>query len=99
MDAFKEAVLPAATELRTLSESSVCFTIQAENMPALKALWDQYQDGTLQRNLQQFLVTDDIRQLANGEEVIMSVQIDEQDFNDACLSLIIAENQGRYLNY
>jgi len=93
VDAFKEAVLPAATELRALSESSVCFTIQAENMPALKALWDQYQDGTLQRNLQQFLVTDDIRQLANREEVIVSVQIDEQVFNDACLSLIIAENQ------
>ena len=95
--ALEEAVLPEQTNLRTVSESSVCFTVQAENMPALKALWERYQDGTLQRNLQNFLVTEDIRQMANGEEVIVTVHIDEQEFNDACLSLIVPENQGKYL--
>ena len=94
VDAFKEAVLPAATNLRTLSESSLCFTVQAENKQGLKALWERYQDGTLQRNLQQFLVTDDIRQLAGGEEVILSAYIDEQDYNNAWLSILIAEQQG-----
>ena len=95
VDAFKEAVLPAATNLRTLSESSLCFTVQAENKQALKALWERYQDGTLQRNLQEFLVTDDIRQLASsGEEVILSAYIDEQDYNNAWLSISIAEQQG-----
>ena len=94
VDAFKEAVLPAATHLRTLSESSLCFTVQAENKQALKTLWERYQDGTLQRNLQEFLVTDDIRQLAGGEEVILSAYIDEQDYNNAWLSISIAEQQG-----
>ena len=94
VDAFKEAVLPAATHLRTLSESSLCLTVQAENKQALKALWERYQDGTLQRNLQEFLVTDDIRQLVGGEEVILSAYIDEQDYNDAWLSISIAEQQG-----
>ena len=86
MDAFKEAVLPAATDLRALSESSLCFTVQAENSAALKELWEQYQDGTLQRNLEKFLVTDEIRQLASGEEVVLNVHVDEQEFNDSCLS-------------
>ena len=94
VDAFKEAVLPAATNLRTLSESSLCLTVQAENKQALKTLWERYQDGTLQRNLQEFLVTDDIRQLAGGEEVILSAYIDEQDYNNAWLSISIAEQQG-----
>ena len=91
---FSEAVLPGATNLRTLSESSLYFTVQAENKQALKTLWEQYQDGTLQRNLQEFLVTDDIRQLASGEEVILSAYIDEQDYNNAWLSISIAEQQG-----
>ena len=95
VDAFKEAVLPAATELRAISESSVCFTVQAENTAALKELWKRYQDGTLQSNLQEFLVTDDIKQLADGEEVTLTVHVDEQEFNDACFSFIVAEKQGK----
>ena len=94
VDAFKEAVLPVATHLRTLSESSLCLTVQAENMQALKTLWERYQDGTLQRKLEEFLVTDDIRQLAGGEEVILSAYIDEEDYNNALLSISIAEQQG-----
>ena len=94
VDAFKEAVLPAATELRAISESSVCFTVQAENTAALKELWERYQDRTLQSNLQEFLVTDDIKQLADGEEVTLTVHVDKQEFNDACLSFIVAEKQG-----
>ena len=94
VDVFNEGVLPAATHLRTLSESSLSFTVQAESKQALKTLWERYQDGTLQRNLQEFLVTDDIRQLASGEEVIVSAYIDEQDYNNAWLSISIAEQQG-----
>ena len=94
VDAFKIAVLPAAAELRALSESSLCFTVQAENCTALKELWERYKDGTLQRNLEEFLINDDIRQLAGGEEIILTVDIDEQEFNDAYLSLIVADKQG-----
>ena len=91
---FTQALLPAATSLRTMGEGSLCFTVQAENKQALEALWQRYQDGTLQRNLQEFLVTDDIRQLAGGEEVILSAYIDEQDYNNAWLGISIAEQQG-----
>ena len=94
VNAFTQALLPAATTLRTMGQGSLCFTVQAENKPALEALWQRYQDGTLQRNLQEFLVTDDIRQLASGEEVILSAYIDEQDYNNAWLGISIAEQQG-----
>ena len=95
VNAFTQALLPAATTLRTMGQGSLCFTVQAENKPALEALWQRYQDGTLQRNLQEFLVTDDIRQLASsGEEVILSAYIDEQDYNNAWLSISIAEQQS-----
>ena len=39
-------------------------------------------------------MTDDIRQLASGEEVILSAYIDEQDYNNAWLGISIAEQQG-----
>ena len=92
-DAF-DKLLPVATKLRAFMQGSVCFVVQAETRTALKALWDQYQDGTLQRKLQEFLVTKEIRQLADGEEVSLSVHIDEQEYKSAWLSLIIAEEQG-----
>ena len=91
---FTQVLLPAGTSLRTMGQGSPCFTVQAEDNQALEALWQRYQDGTLQRNLQEFLVTDDIRQLAGGEEVILSAYIDEQDYNNAWLSISIAEQQG-----
>ena len=92
--AFTVTVLPAATALRAISEGSVCFTIQAENRSALQQLWKRYQDGTLQKNLQGFLVTEEIRQLADGEEVMVSVYIDEQEFRDSILSSTNDDQQG-----
>lgn len=91
------AVLPAAAALRAISEGSVCFTVQLENKSALESLWEGYQDGTLQRNLQQFLVTDEIRQLADGEEVILSVYIDGQELKKTSLNLSTTQTQGKRL--
>ncbi|XP_078359472.1 protein meiotic P26-like [Oculina patagonica] len=93
VNAFTEAILPLGNTLRAISEGSVCFTIQAENRSALQALWERYQNGTLQKNLQEFLVTEDVKQLANGEEVILTVEIDEQEYKNACLDLKVAETQ------
>lgn len=93
-EAFTVAVLPAANALRAISEGSVCFTIRAENRPALEALWARYQDGTLQKNLQRFLLTDEIIQLADGEEVMVSAHIDEQEFKNAVVDLTNVERQG-----
>ena len=91
-------ILPLANKVTAIMPGSVCFAVQAENRMSLMALWEQYQDGTLQRELQTFLVTEDIRQLADGEEVFLSVNIDEQDFKDALLRFIIAEREGKDMN-
>ena len=91
---FTEAVLPAANTLRAISEGSICFTIQAENSSALEALWKQYQDGVLRDKLQEFLVTDEIKQLTGGEEVTLEVHIDEQDYHNACFNLMTTETRG-----
>ena len=94
VSSFTEAVLPAANTLRAISEGSICFTIQAENSSALEALWKQYQDGTLRDKLQEFLVTDEIKQLAGGEEVTLEVHFDKQDYHNACFDLMTTETRG-----
>ena len=91
-------ILPLANKVTAIMPGSVCFAVQAENRKSLMALWEQYQDGTLQRKLQSFLVTEDIRQLADGEQVFLSIHIDEQDFKDSLLRFIIAERDGKDLN-
>ena len=95
VEAFRVATLPAANALRAISEGSVCFTVQAENRSGLEALWERYRNGTLQNDLQEFLVTDEIIQLAaDGEEVIVTVYIDEQEFRNALGDLRNIEQQG-----
>ena len=94
VEAFRVATLPAANALRAISEGSVCFTVQAENRSALEALWERYRNGTLQKDLQEFLVTDEIIQLAEGEDVMVSVYIDEQEFRNALGDLRNIEQQG-----
>ena len=91
---FNHAILPAATKLVALSEGSVCFTVQAETSLALEELYQRYSTGRLQRDLQEFLVTDDIRQLADGEEVVVHVHIDEEEFREACDDLINMDKEG-----
>ena len=91
---FNREILPAAATLIALSEGSVCFTVQAETNLALEELCERYSSGRLQRDLQEFLVTDDIRQLANGEELIVCVQIDEKEFREARNDLKNMDKEG-----
>ena len=91
---FQEAILPAATNLCAIGNGSLCFTVQAENRAALQLLWEQYQDNTLRTKLQEFLVTEEVKQLADGEGVIVTVYIDEHEFQDACLDFMM-EEQGK----
>ncbi|CAH3157800.1 unnamed protein product [Pocillopora meandrina] len=88
-NAFKETVLPLGNFLRAIGEGSIRFTIQAENIFALDALWQSYQDETLQTNLQEFLVTEEIEQLTGGE-VRLTVYIDEDEYRNARLDLMIS---------
>ena len=94
-NAFKEAVLPLGNFLRAIGEGSIRFTIQAENIFALDVLWQSYQDETLQTNLQEFLVTEEIEQLTGGE-VRLTVYIDEDEYRNARLDLMISGIEGNY---
>ena len=94
VEAFRVATLPAANALRAISEGSMCFTIQTETSLALEELNERYSSGRLQRDLQEFLVTDDIRQLADGEEVVVSVYIDEREFREARYYLTNVGQEG-----
>ncbi|XP_068710479.1 uncharacterized protein [Montipora foliosa] len=93
VEAFSVAALPTATALRSISDGSVCFTVQAETSSALQELWQRYCNGVLQRNLQDFLVTDEIRELTDGEDVIVSVYIDEKEFKEAVAYLTKVEKE------
>ena len=95
VSAFKEAVLPLGNCLCAISEGSIRFTIQAESMSALKALWQSYQDKTLQTNLQEFLVTEEIKQLAGGE-VTLTVHISKDEYRNALWDLMVSEREGIY---
>ncbi|XP_074617800.1 uncharacterized protein LOC141876890 isoform X2 [Acropora palmata] len=91
---FNREILPAAARLVVLSEQSICFTVKAETSLALEELYERYSTGRLQRDLQEFLVTDDIRQLADGEEVIVSVHVDEKEFKEALNDLEKVDKEG-----
>ena len=50
-----------------------------------------YKDGTLQKRLQEFLITDDIKQLTDAEDIEVAVFIDEQEY---VMSFNFLQNQG-----
>ncbi|KAJ7377979.1 CCR4-NOT transcription complex subunit 6-like [Desmophyllum pertusum] len=87
-------VLVASSKLVEISEGSLCFTVQADTPSALKELWDIYKNGALQNRLQEFLVTEEIKQLASGEDIEVTVYMDEQEYKQAYLDLMLLENQG-----
>jgi len=93
VNTFTEVVLPLGSILLAMSEGSLCFTVQAQTSSALEALWKTFQDGTLQKNLQEFLVTEEIKQLV-GSEVTLTVEMDEQEYNDVLWDLVKNEAQG-----
>ncbi|XP_078359471.1 uncharacterized protein LOC144643945 [Oculina patagonica] len=94
IDTFNKVVLPTATKLIGTTVNSLCFIVQAETVQALETLWKQYQDGTLQKRLQQFLRSDNenILQLI-GEDVQVAVSIDEQEYKNALLDLMILQTK------
>ena len=86
--AVQSCVLPAGTSLVQITDGCVCLTVQAESLSALTNLWKLYQDGTLQKRLYDFFVTDEIRKLAEGEDVEVNVTIEEEEYQKACVELI-----------
>ena len=88
-ETFEKVILPLLNKLIEIRNGSVRFTVESENLIALKKLWEMYKDGTLQSRLQEFLVTDEIKQLANGEDIEVTVFIDEHEYNEAFFNLFL----------
>ena len=86
--------LPAGVKLLEMSKDSVSFTVQAESLPALKELWERYENGSLRNSLEDLLVTDDIKKMTEEEDVELKVNIDQDSYRNACLDLLIVENEG-----
>ena len=89
-----EVILPLYCKVTEISEGSLCITVQAETPAALRELWDIYKDGTLQSRLQEFLVTEEIKELAGGEDIEVTVYIYEQEYKEAYFDLLL-QNEGR----
>ena len=89
-------VLPAGARLLQIAEGSVILKVQTESISALDTLWSLYTDGTLRESPQAFLVTDEIKELACGEQVEVIVTIDEQEYDKAREELISDEAQGGF---
>ena len=96
--AVNARVLPAGTSLVNLTDGCVCLTVQAETLSALTTLWNLYQDGTLERRLYNFFVTDEVKERAGGETVEVSVTIEEEEYDKACRELI-NEARGNLILY
>ena len=86
--AVNSCVLPAGTSLVNLTDGCVYLTVQAETLSALISLWNLYQDGTLERRLYNFFVTDEVKERVIGETVNVDVTIKEEEYDKACCELI-----------
>ena len=86
---FQKCVLPAGSRLIELGTGCVCFTIQADNLMGLTALWNMYEDGGLKKRLFDFFVTDEMKTRAGGEEnVELTVTIEKEEYEKAYFELV-----------
>lgn len=99
VSAVNKCVLPAGTSLIQITEGCVCLTVQAENLASLEALWSLYKNGTLRARLQDFFVTDEVREeLAGGEELEVIVTIEEGEYQKA-LNELSSEIEGKLFTH
>lgn len=92
MTAFSNYVLPAGNFLRSIGEKCLLFTVQAETPSALETLWKEYMAGTLQKRLQEFLVTKELKEFTHEEDLELTIYIDDQEYKDALMDLLIKGN-------
>ena len=95
--AFNSCAMPAGVKLIELSKGCVCFTVQAESLSALEALWERCENGSLRSSLEDLLVTDEVKRMAEGKEVELKVNIDQDSYRNAYLELSVAEKEGRFV--
>ena len=94
--AVNTCVLPAGAKLLQITEGSVYLKVQAESLAALEHLWRLYKNGILKKRLQALFVTDEMRDLADGEQVEVIVTIDEEEYDKTRNELATVETQGTF---
>ena len=90
--AVNTCILPAGTRLLQITDGSVYLKVQAESLAALERLWRLYKNGT---RLQVLFVTDEMKELAGGEQVEVVVTIEDEEYEKARDELATVEAQGR----
>ena len=93
--AVNTCILPAGTRLLQITDGSVYLKVQAESLAALERLWRLYKNGTLKKRLQVLFVTDEMKELAGGEQVEVVVTIEDEGYKKARDELATVEAQGR----
>ena len=83
MNAINASVLPAGANLSQISEGCVCLKVQVKNISSLQDLWCLYKVGILRASLQALFVTDEVRELAGGEQVEVDATIDKKEYDNA----------------
>ena len=78
---------PSLVEVN-LTDGCVCLTVQAETLSALTTLWNLYQDGTLERRLYNFFVTDQVKERTGGETIEVNVTIEGEEYDKARFELM-----------
>ena len=94
--AVNTCVLPAGVKLIHIAEGSVVLKVQAEDISALDTLWSSYTDGTLRTSLQALFITNEMRELADGEQLEVSVTIQQKEYETARKELI-NEEEGEFI--
>ena len=89
-------ILHVGALITNIESECVCLTVRVENLSALKELWERYENGFLQKSLQDILVTKEINEMAEGEEVELQVNIDQDSYRNAYLDLFMVENEGKF---
>ena len=94
LTAVNTCVLPGGAILLQIAEGSVYLKVQAESLTALDHLWRLYKNGTLKKRLQALFVTDEMKDLAGGGQVEVTVIIDENEYEKSRNELATVEAQG-----
>lgn len=89
--AVNTCVLPAGVKLIQIAEGSVILKVQAGSLSSLNTLCRLYTEGKLKESLQTLFVSDEMKELAGGEQVEVTVTIDQQEYEKTMEELISKE--------
>ena len=89
--AVNTCVLPAGVKLIQIADGSVILKVQAGSLSSLNTLWRLYTEGKLKESLQTLFVSDEMKELAGGEQVEVTVTIDQQEYEKTMEELISKE--------